>query len=581
MKVFMLLVSLGLYTVLHSQSIGIIGTATPLGNWTTDIDMTQHSGNPDLWTIVISLSNGEVKFRQDDAWTYSWGGTTFHSGTGVPAGLNIPVTAGDYLVSFNTRSLLYNFDPISVGNVGIGTITPTEKLDVDGNIKFSGELKPNGVEGSDGQLLQSRGDGTMQWADRQSMQGSVGYGTWGDCEMANLTEYNPVDHPESNNSNFGYSVSISGDYAIVGAIYDNGPSANGQGSASILHYNTVTGKWEIEGDRLYDPDGQNDDHFGWSVSISGDYAIVGAPRDDGTAGSNQGSACIYERNDSTNIWELQGAKILNSSAAAGDYFGTSVSLSGDYAIVGAPEDTEGFGDRQGSVSFYKRDNGTGNWLLQGSKIVDSDPGLVDFFGHSVSISGDYAIIGAPFDDDIGGTNQGSASIYMLSPWSFQWELYGSKIFNISPATNDVFGWSVSISGDFAIVGASGDDISQGSAVVFKRNETAATWEVHSHKLLNLQAAANQQFGKSVAISGDYAIVGAHNETGMAGTKQGSASIFINIGSGWQLYQKITDPGGNSYDYFGNSLALDENTSRFVIGAYRALSTNGKVVFGKY
>ena len=149
-------------------------------------------------------------------------------------------------------------------------------------------------------------------------------------------------------------------------------------------------------------DGTANDEFGTSVSISGDYAIVGASRDDDN-GTWSGSAYIFTPNDvDPNNWD-QVAKLTASDGADYDHFGGSVSVSGDYAIVGA------WGDDSytGSAYIFKRD-GT-NWSEQ-AKLLASDGAATDRFGVSVSVSGAYAIVGARDDDD-NGTDSGAAYMF--------------------------------------------------------------------------------------------------------------------------------------------------------------------------
>ena len=204
------------------------------------------------------------------------------------------------------------------------------------------------------------------------------------------------------------------------------------------------------------------DVFGYSVSISGSYAIVGAYQEDEDAsGANYqldaGSAYIFER-DGLGNW-TQAQKLTASDRAAFDYFGHSVSISGDYAIVGAygeSEDASGanFQNAAGSAYIFERD-GLGNWT-QAQKLTASDRASGDYFGHSVSISGDYAIVGAyREDEDASGANTqsqaGSAYIFErdgLGNWTQAQKLTASD-----RAAEDYFGWSVSISGSYAIVGA--------------------------------------------------------------------------------------------------------------------------------
>ena len=146
------------------------------------------------------------------------------------------------------------------------------------------------------------------------------------------------------------------------------------------------------------------DYFGYSVAISGDYAVVGS-HGDNDAGTDSGSAHIFKRDGTT--WTEQ-AKINASDGAADDYFGYSVAISGDYAVVGAYLDG-GAGTDSGSAHIFKRDGIA--WTEQ-TKITASDGTAEDYFGESVAISGSYAVAGAWGDDDAGSAS-GSAYIYAI------------------------------------------------------------------------------------------------------------------------------------------------------------------------
>ncbi len=206
----------------------------------------------------------------------------------------------------------------------------------------------------------------------------------------------------------------------------------------------------------------------------------------------------------------------NPTPAIYDVFGYSVAISGDYAIVGAHYDDTG-AENAGSAYIYARSGTT--WSLQ-STLNNPTPSANDEFGYSVAISGDYAIVCA-WLDDTGAGGAGSAYIYVRSgtTWSLQ-----STLNNPTPATSDYFGYSVAISGDYVIVGACLDDTgadNAGSAYIYVRSGT--TWSLQSI-LNNPTPAANDYFGRSVAISGDYIIVGAHGDDTGAGDA-GSAYIY--------------------------------------------------------
>ena len=111
--------------ILEFATIGLIGSATP-GGWATETPLTKDNADPNLWKANITLLDGDAKFRANDAWAISWGDTLFPSGIGILNGPNIPVTAGDYQVTFNTETFEYNFLPLTLfQTVGlIGNATP-------------------------------------------------------------------------------------------------------------------------------------------------------------------------------------------------------------------------------------------------------------------------------------------------------------------------------------------------------------------------------------------------------------------------------------------------------------------------
>jgi hypothetical protein len=193
---------------------------------------------------------------------------------------------------------------------------------------------------------------------------------------------------------FGYAVSISGNHAIVGARYNDEMGTNA-GAAYIYSYDSHG--WS-QSAKITAIDGGASDYLGYATSISDDYAIIGAYADDDVT-TDTGAAYVYQRNGT--VW-TQAAKLIASDGAVSDYFGIAVDISDHFLIVGAYRDDHSYTD-QGSVYIFQN---TGNSFPYVAKLLANDPGASDYFGRSVAISGNTAIVGAYLDDD-NGSNSGS------------------------------------------------------------------------------------------------------------------------------------------------------------------------------
>jgi len=347
---------------------------------------------------------------------------------------------------------------------------------------------------------------------------------------------------------FGISISIDGDYAIVGADQNDD---NGENSGSAYVFKRSGTSW-VQEDKLTASDGATDDRFGNSVSIDGDYVIIGAKGDN----SNKGSAYMFKRSGTS--W-VQEDKLTASDGAAGDSFGQSVSIDGDYTIVGAHNSGDVL---QGSAYVFKR---SGTSWVQEDKITAFGRVTSRRFGVSVSIDGDYVLVGANRD----GSAKGSAYVFKRSGTSWVQE---AKITASDGAVGDYFGNSVSIDGDYALVGAYCDDSAKGSAYVFKRSGTS--WALEN-KLTASDGAVGDYFGNSVSIDGDYVIIGAKGDN----SNKGSAYVFKRSGTSWAQEDKLTASDGATGDGFGVSVSIDGYI--ILIGAYADDSFKGSAyVFKK-
>lgn len=336
------------------------------------------------------------------------------------------------------------------------------------------------------------------------------------------------------NDSFGWSVAIDGDYAIIGASYPSTTS----GEAAYIFERDGAGNWSQVA-ILSGATGR----FGYSVGISGDYAIVGAP----FVNSSRGSAYIYERDGGGN-WSL--AETVTGDAT-GDQFGASVAISSlGQAVIGAPEDDDQ-GSGAGTAYIYERD-GSGAWpRIQ--KLTASDGGSSKIFGTSVAIDGGRAIVGSPYGTGVTGSS-GTAYIFERDG-SGSW-IEEAKLFALDGAAIDFFGISVAIDGDYAIVGSREDDdkgSGSGSAYIYVR-DGFGSWS-QDQKLTASDGAANEAFGHSVGISGDYAIVGNRYLC--------DGYIFERDGSGVWSEVAILDVA-NSSSGQGSGMAI--SGARAIIGA---------------
>jgi hypothetical protein len=306
----------------------------------------------------------------------------------------------------------------------------------------------------------------------------------------------------------------------------------------------------IQAEQFIAADGNPGDRFGWSVSLSGEAVLVGADRND-EAGLNAGAAYVYERGEG----ELRIQKLFASDTAAGDAFGQSVSLDGHTALVGAPAN-DGAGLNAGAVYVFER-NAEGLWR-QVAKLTASDAATADLFGHDVSINGDTALVGAPFDDN-GLANHGSAYLFARDAGGL-WAQVG-KLTASDAAADDQFGSSVSIDGETAIVGAPAVGFNVGGAYVFERNAGGPNAWSQVARLNPGVLNGGAVFGTSVSIAGDAAVVGGSGVVS-GGLQIGAAFVFERHTGGanaWGRVARLTASDPAAFDAFGRSVSISADT----------------------
>ncbi len=304
---------------------------------------------------------------------------------------------------------------------------------------------------------------------------------------------------------FGLRVAVDGDWMLVGA---PGESAN---AGAVYFHKIIDGRW-VETQKAVASDTLAGHQFGYSVAIDGDTAVIGSIPDGSTAGS--GRAYVFIRNGDTWV-EIQ--QLFGAGVSFGYFFGVSVAIDGDYAIVGATGDA-------GTGAAYVFRLADGAWNEQ-VRIVPPGSSGGDFVGTSVAISGDVALIGAQ--------QSGTAHVYRRSGanWNFEQALTAS-------GGEAYFGIVSALENDRIVVGAPQVydlNIGIGAAYVFDFNGT--TW-VESAKLVGLDTVVGDHFGSAVALEGDRIIVGAFYDSNDDGSRAGAAYAFSKSGANWSQSAKI-------------------------------------------
>lgn len=339
---------------------------------------------------------------------------------------------------------------------------------------------------------------------------------------------------------FGFSVSLSHAVAVVGAVRadDNGPRA---GAAYVHRHDGST--WVQEA-RLIASDGAEHDLFGWSVAVAGDTAFVGATDDDHELST--GSVYVFRFNGQS--WQEE-AKLFASDETSG--FGYSLSAFDDVVLIGAFGDNEVA--RVAGAAYVFRFDGA-RWQEE-VKLLASDGASRDYFGRSVSLHSNVALIGA---NQCPEGKPGAAYVFRFDGTTWMEE---AKL--VPAAGSRYFGWRVSLSGGIALVGALRDGVfghHRGAAYVFRFD--GSSW-VEEAKL-GPDSPTDRIFSSSVAIAGETAIIGAVLPDWVGGPEIGSAYLFRFDGSTWREQAKFLASDGMTDDRFGLSVALSDNMA--LVGA---------------
>ena len=367
-------------------------------------------------------------------------------------------------------------------------------------------------------------------------------------------------------------------------------------------FSIQTAKAQYNEQKIFSDDGDQYDRFGESIGISGDFLICGAWANDG-GGEVQGAAYIFYNNAGN--WE-QHSKLLVEEAEDNDHYGTSVCIDGDFAVVTTTRN--GYFEARGAVAIFKNNAGTWeqqiwiehpelpeesmfgyssaidrNNVIIGMRPFNSDVGLPgagyiynyngttwtetaelvpdeaiagDAVGNCVAISGNYAIVSA-HGTDFPTSNEGAAYIYknIDGTWTEMQKLVSSE-----PQIDGYFGAYVDINQNYAIVGALMEDvngtINQGAVYVFENTDDVWT---QVDKITASDGQVGDTFGSDFDFNDDLLIIGSRNNG-----NNGAVYVYENISGTWTFSEKIEPTDGTGNDTFGDAIALDNDI--FIVGA---------------
>ncbi len=352
----------------------------------------------------------------------------------------------------------------------------------------------------------------------------------------------------------GSSLAISDNFGLVGAPEDKIGVNLKQGSATIFNGNSV---WS-QAAQLVASDGAAADYFGFGLGLEGGTAVVGAYAANIGTANDQGAAYVFTQSGAA--WPFS-QKLLASDGIAYDYFGNSVSVSnaGLRAIIGAYRAKIGANASQGAAYIFEK---SGTTFAQTKKLAQpaTDAAVSQFFGSSVALAGDLALAGATGN----ASNRGAAYLFKKDMGGANNWGQAKKLTPSDGASGDIFGTSAAQSASYALVGAPGKTSYMGAAYVFGKDIGGADNWGQAKKLVASDGAANDRFGQSVALQGNYAYVGALQNLG-----KGAVYVFQKDAGGtnnWGQLGKYMASDGFANDQFGISVAVNSDGTKLGVGA---------------
>jgi hypothetical protein len=332
---------------------------------------------------------------------------------------------------------------------------------------------------------------------------------------------NPNPFGTSSNDQFGFAISMSGNHVLVSAIGED--DSGGFSSGKVYVYSVQSGNLLYTINNFNSSGTTDGDFFGWSTAIYNNYGIIGAYREDTTAGLLSGTAYIFNVAGGQNLFTLTNPNAFGTSA--GDFFGWSVAIYNDRAIVGATNEDDAGGSGSGKAYIYNAFSGQLLYTLNNPNTFGTS--AFDEFGHAVAIYGDRALVSSRFEDNASGSNVGVVYVFSVSTGQLLRTILNPSYY--STGAGDTFGWSVALFEKYAVIGAPGEDdlgLSNSGVAYLFNIETGAQIAV----LRSIAPDVFNEFGRSVSVSGNYIVVGSPNADTEYGSSEGAAHVFTVSGS---------------------------------------------------
>ena len=373
---------------------------------------------------------------------------------------------------------------------------------------------------------------------------------------------------------FGSSLSSDGNRFVVGAPKQDGNSGSQTGAVYV--YAKASNEWILE-QRISDEASrfsfnylESSDNFGQAVAIEGDWLAVGAPGDDSHSGADTGAVYIFRKHP---VGWVISQRIYDTYAGftaleSGDQFGSSLALSGDRLVVGAPGDDGHSGANTGAVYVFKLTDA--NWVLEWA-IADASTGFTalesgDRLGHNLVLDGRWLAIGGPGADGATRNNTGAVYIFQKtrSTWSYKQKI-SDEISGVgSLSTGDEFGSALSLEGNTLVIGAQKKtllSVRSGAVYVFTRGQYSDTFSFQQeisggNSGLGTSIKTGDKFGAGVGLSGNRLAVSATGDspTGMSNT--GAVYIFKKVAAAWSLEQELSYDTSFNFLRAGDALGAD-------------------------